>query len=148
MTTLVERLQSEAQLVVCPYDRRSPDYWTTPNDKPCKFCGGLPEGPDRCTGADLRIMLEAAAEITRLESQWRAATIANEQFENGDVAAEIDRLRHRTAVDEVNLANFRDEIIRLTQIVEDQAQALRQKKDEISRLQSELDANERNLWGG
>lgn len=47
-------------------DARIAEYWTTPNDKPCKFCGGEPEGPDKCTGADTRIMTEAADEIERL----------------------------------------------------------------------------------
>ena len=63
MSDLIERLRSNGALAVCPFDKRSPDYYTTPNDKPCKFCGGLPEGPDKCTGADLRIMSEAADAI-------------------------------------------------------------------------------------
>lgn len=66
--TLVERLRSNAALPICPFERRSPEYYTTPNDQPCKFCGGLPEGPDKCTGADMRIMLEAADEIERLRA--------------------------------------------------------------------------------
>lgn len=64
---LVARLRSNGALPICPFDKRSPEYWTTPNDKPCKFCGGLPEGPDKCTGADMRIMAEAADRIERLE---------------------------------------------------------------------------------
>jgi len=73
---MVEELRSNADLVVCPYDRRSPDYWTAPHDAPCRFCGGLPDGPDKCTGADLRIMPRAAAlieaqaaRIRKLESE-------------------------------------------------------------------------------
>ena len=31
-------------LPVCPFDRRSPDYWTTANDKPCHVCGGTEGG--------------------------------------------------------------------------------------------------------
>lgn len=75
MSDLVERLRSSAPLPLCPFEKRSPEYWTTPNDKPCKFCGGLPEGPDKCTGADMRIMLEAADEIERL----RALSATQEQ---------------------------------------------------------------------
>lgn len=75
---LVERLRENGALVVCPFDRRSPDYWTTPNDKPCKFCGGEPEGPDKCTGADLRVMAEAADEITRLRRELEEARRALE----------------------------------------------------------------------
>ncbi|ASS55881.1 hypothetical protein [Rhizobium leguminosarum] len=66
MIDIVERLRSNEPLPICPYDRRSPEYWTTPDDEPCKFCGGLPDGPDKCTGADTRIMSEAADEIERL----------------------------------------------------------------------------------
>lgn len=66
MSDIVERLRSSQPLPICPFDKKSPDYYTTPNDKPCKFCGGEPEGPDRCTGADTRIMGEAADIIDRL----------------------------------------------------------------------------------
>lgn len=74
MTDIVERLRSSAPLPLCPFERRSPEYWTTPNDKPCKFCGGLPEGPDKCTGADMRILLEAADLIERYRTalEWYA----------------------------------------------------------------------------
>lgn len=67
---IVERLLSSEPLPVCPYDRRSPDYWTAPNDKPCTFCGGLndPNAPDLCRGADTRVMGEAAREIDRLRA--------------------------------------------------------------------------------
>jgi hypothetical protein len=68
VSDIVERLRSNETLPVCPYDRRSPDYWTAPNDKPCVICGqeNTSEGPDLCRGADTRIMKEAADEIERL----------------------------------------------------------------------------------
>lgn len=66
MTDIVEELRYNSALPICPFDKRSPEYWTTPNDKPCKFCGSEPEGPDKCTGADMRIMIKAAVEIERL----------------------------------------------------------------------------------
>lgn len=69
---IVERLRSNQPLPICPYDQKSPEYWTTPDDAPCKFCGGLPEGPDKCTGADTRIMGEAADEIEILRISLRA----------------------------------------------------------------------------
>lgn len=69
MSDIVERLKDNSTLVICPFDRKSPEYWSTPNDQPCKFCGGEPDGPDKCTGADTRIMGEAANEITALRSE-------------------------------------------------------------------------------
>lgn len=96
---IVERLRSTAQLPVCPYDRRSPDYWTTPDDQPCVICGTLNEvnAPNLCKGADTRIMEQAAAEIERLRREaechrhmadnnyanWSAAT------DERDVALEL-----------------------------------------------------------
>lgn len=68
MSDIIERLRSTQPLAICPYDRKSPEYWTTPDDAPCKFCGGLPDGPDKCTGADTRIMGQAADEIERLRT--------------------------------------------------------------------------------
>ncbi len=68
MSDIVHLLRSNQPLVICPFDRISPEYWTTPNDAPCKFCGGLPDGPDKCTGADTRIMGQAADEIERLRA--------------------------------------------------------------------------------
>ncbi len=70
---IVERLRSNQPLVICPYDQKSPEYWTSPDDKPCKFCGGLPDGPDKCTGADTRIIGEAADEIERLRRALQSA---------------------------------------------------------------------------
>ncbi len=74
---LVVRLRSE--LPVCPYDRRSPDYYTTDNESPCTVCGGLPDGPDKCRAADTRCMAEAAdalealskADQIREDGGWR-----------------------------------------------------------------------------
>lgn len=86
MTDIVDRLRSSAPLPICPYDRRSPEYWTTPDDVPCKFCGGLPDGPDKCTGADMRIMSEAADEIDKhralIETLVKALEEASEIIEN------------------------------------------------------------------
>lgn len=64
---LMKRLRST--LPVCPYDQRSPDYYTTPNDKPCVVCGGEPDGPDKCRGADTRCMAEAANRIEALAAR-------------------------------------------------------------------------------
>lgn len=58
-------------LPVCPFDSRSPDYWTTPDDKPCHVCGGT-EAMDKCRGADLRCLDEAADVITRLANALEA----------------------------------------------------------------------------
>ena len=87
MRALVERLRASQPLPVCPYDRRSPDYWTTSDNDPCKFCGSINEvgAPDLCRGADTRVMGEAAealiylqAERDRLQAEnealWEAAT--------------------------------------------------------------------------
>lgn len=76
-TTLAQRLRAQGTLSVCPYDRRSPDYRTAPNDKPCPVCGGEPEGPDKCTGADLRVMAEAADRIEADASTIARLTAAN-----------------------------------------------------------------------
>lgn len=69
MSDIVERLRSSEPLPICPYDRKSPEYWTAPNDAPCKFCGGLPEGPDKCTGADTRLFAEAATAIEARDAE-------------------------------------------------------------------------------
>lgn len=68
MSDIVERLRSSEPLPACPFDRISPHYLTMPADKPCPFCGqeNTMEGPDKCRGADTRIMGEAANEIERL----------------------------------------------------------------------------------
>ncbi len=65
---IIERLRSNEILPVCPYDRRSPDYWTTDDDAPCVICGTLNDSstPDLCRGADTRVMAEAADAIAEL----------------------------------------------------------------------------------
>jgi hypothetical protein len=68
---IVERLRSSEPLPACPFDRISPHYLTMPDDKPCPFCGqeNTLDGPDKCRGADTRIMGEAADEIVRLTAR-------------------------------------------------------------------------------
>lgn len=58
-------------LPVCPYDRRSPDYLTAPDDKPCIVCGSENEAgaPDLCRGADTRIYDRAAALLRSLAAK-------------------------------------------------------------------------------
>jgi hypothetical protein len=70
MADLVARLRSNEPLPVCPFDRLSPHYWTMPDDKPCPICGqeNTLEGPDKCRGADTRVMREAADEIEKLRA--------------------------------------------------------------------------------
>lgn len=65
---LVGRLESNAPLPICPYDRRSPEYWTTNDTDPCRFCGTKNEegAPDLCRGADTRLFTEAAACIREM----------------------------------------------------------------------------------
>ena len=67
-SSLTDRLRSKALLPLCPYDQRSPDYWSTPDDDPCKICGQINDlnAPDVCRGADTRVMDEAADEIEAL----------------------------------------------------------------------------------
>ena len=88
---LIKRLREQGTLAVCPYDRRSPDYWTAPNDKPCPMCGGEPEGPDKCTGADLRIMEEAADALAKADERERELEKVREALEPfRNAAAAID----------------------------------------------------------
>lgn len=69
VSEVVGRLRSTAPLPVCPFDRRSPDYWTAgENNAPCTVCGGTEE-VDKCRRADTRIMEQAADLIERLASQ-------------------------------------------------------------------------------
>ena len=75
---LVTRLRSNSALPICPYDRKSPEYWTMPDDKPCPFCGqeNTLEGPDKCTGADTRLFAQAADlidSLTAREAELREA---------------------------------------------------------------------------
>lgn len=74
---LVAELRSNSTLAVCPFDRRSPDYWTAGDDgKPCTMCGATEaiEDCNKCTGADLRIMVRAADALTALSAQLAAVT--------------------------------------------------------------------------
>jgi hypothetical protein len=89
MTDIVERLRSSEPLPACPFDRISPHYLTMPADKPCPFCGqeNTPDGPDKCRGADTRIMGEAANEIedlrltvSGLNKDWNALRAVLVQF--------------------------------------------------------------------
>jgi hypothetical protein len=75
MSDIVERLRSSEPLPACPFDRISPHYLTMPDDKPCPFCGqeNTLDGPDKCRGADTRIMGEAANEIERLRAELKRA---------------------------------------------------------------------------
>ncbi len=75
---LVGRLRSNEPLPLCPYDRRSPLYWTTPDDKPCPFCGteNKPDAPDLCRGADTRLFSEAASAIEERDREIERLKIA------------------------------------------------------------------------
>jgi hypothetical protein len=108
--SLIEKLKSP--LPVCPYDRRSPDYYTTPDDAPCKVCGGLPDGPDLCRGADTRVMDEAAAELTRLTRLTAEVERLTEEAARPDelmlqvhdaLEAARDKMRGAVEPDEVKL---------------------------------------------
>lgn len=70
--TLRERLLGEVGKPICPYDRRHPDYWTTPDDAACKVCGQLPDGPDICKGADTNLFRQAAEALAAqdVRIQW------------------------------------------------------------------------------
>ena len=72
---ICERLRANEPLPICPFDKRSPDYLTVANDKPCPFCGTTEDGPDKCRGADTHLFPQAAdliqqqlAEIERLSA--------------------------------------------------------------------------------
>jgi len=101
---LVKRLLSNEPLPICPFDRRSPEYFTTREDEPCKFCGqeNTAEGPDKCRGADTRLLKEAADALTSLSARLaeceqerdehkQTATWAADQMTN--VRKELDYLR-------------------------------------------------------
>lgn len=83
MTDIVERLLSSEPLPVCPFDRLSPHYLTMPDDKPCPICGqeNTLDGPDKCRGADTRIMKEAANEIDRLRAGAGMAKYWRDQYD-------------------------------------------------------------------
>ena len=82
---LVRRLESNASLPICPYDRRSPDYWTTNDTDPCKFCGTKNEegAPDLCRGADTRLFTEAAACIREMVERQLPAISKDGPYEIG-----------------------------------------------------------------
>lgn len=111
---IVNRLRSNQPLVICPYDRKSPEYWTTPNDTPCKFCGGLPDGPDKCTGADTRIMGVAADEITALRKrveELEASLETGQDFAN-QVRAVVYKLQGQAYSSTVSALNQFDADLR------------------------------------
>jgi hypothetical protein len=87
---LVERLRSNAALPICPFDRRSPDYYKDFTDKPCPICGGLADGPDLCTGADTTVMREAASRLQALSEQARLHDAALSRL--ADYAEDIRKL--------------------------------------------------------
>lgn len=91
---LCEKLEAKKGMTVCPFDPRSPDYLTTPNDEPCKFCGGVDDGPDLCKGVDLRVMDQAAQAIRTLMGEKDAllASIDPETLEA--IADEIQCFEH------------------------------------------------------
>ncbi len=99
-STLVERLLSNAQLPVCPYDRRSPDYWTTPDDQPCVICGTLNDfsTPNLCRGADTRVMDEAAALILELQAELTFASVHAHDYARRALTAEsaLSRIQSET----------------------------------------------------
>lgn len=72
-SALIERLEANEPLPICPYDRRSPEYWTTNDTDPCKFCGTKNEegAPDLCRGADTHLFAEAAAALRDQQSKMQ-----------------------------------------------------------------------------
>ena len=94
-SALIERLEANDPLPICPYDRRSPEYWTTNDTDPCKFCGTKNEegAPDLCRGADTRLFAEAAAALRDL-TEWR--DIATAPKDGTDFIGCNGRLSFRT----------------------------------------------------
>ena len=99
MTDLIERLRSP--LPVCPYDRRSPDYWTAPDDKPCVVCGGLNDtnAPNLCRGADTRVMDEAADALAKAQRLADALAVLMVAMKNEGIA-----VAYRNATEEARAA--------------------------------------------
>ncbi|WGM47704.1 hypothetical protein KOAAANKH_02586 [Brevundimonas sp. NIBR10] len=91
---LIACLRSKKGMTVCPYDPRSPDYWTTNDTDPCKFCGQLNDdaAPDVCKGVDLRVMDQAADTITSLLSDLEAM---QEALKEAEAKAERVRLANK-----------------------------------------------------
>jgi len=90
MADLIERLRAKRGMAICPYDQRSPDYYTTNDTDPCKFCGTKNEegAPDLCKGVDMRVMDEAASEVESLTAQVAVMGEALEPFD--DFADNVD----------------------------------------------------------
>lgn len=89
MSDIVARLRND-QLPFCPFDSRSPLYWTAgENGAPCPVCHGTEDGPDLCRGADTRILAEAADII---EAQSKALAEAREAAERWNALMSSPRL--------------------------------------------------------
>lgn len=95
MSTAEERIKGltarlRSTLPVCPYDPKSPDYYTAPDDKPCYVCGqeNDDKAPIVCRGCDTRCMAEAATELETLLSDKEALEREREEW----------RARHARAV--------------------------------------------------
>lgn len=112
---LVERLRST--LPVCPYDSRSPDYWTTTDDKPCVVCGqeNTTEGPDKCRGADTRCMDEAAdaLEAQAAEIEWLKKERDEAQLQQKAWGGRLDHTLSRAEAAERDVAALKEEVGRL-----------------------------------
>lgn len=88
---LVERLRSP--LPVCPFADGAPPHSLEPED-PCPVCGGLGTlgAPDKCRGADTRVMAEAASLITTLLTRVEALEEANAELVRELTIQRIDLL--------------------------------------------------------
>lgn len=103
---LVARLLAQTALPLCPYDRRSPDYWTTNDTDPCEVCGQLNDAsaPVLCRGADTSLFREAASRVEALEDRIKALEGALEPFAQACEDADDDRQRDHCEVWESPLA--------------------------------------------
>ncbi len=99
---LVDRLRSP--LPICPYDPKSPDYYTAPDDKPCAVCGQINDinAPIVCRGADTRCMDQAADALTALQARAEDAERENERLSARNL--EVSTLAHGWMVAHDNLA--------------------------------------------
>ena len=99
---LVDRLRSP--LPICPYDQKSPDYYTAPDDKPCAVCGQINDinAPIVCRGADTRCMDQAADALTALQARAEDAERENERLSARNL--EVSTLAHGWMVAHDNLA--------------------------------------------
>lgn len=75
---LIEQLEANEALPLCPYDKRSPDYWTTPDDDPCKICGQINDlnAPNLCRGADTRLFKLAASRLASIRDALETERLA------------------------------------------------------------------------